>query len=254
MRRRKGILEELVELPWWMSFVAAGIVYAAARWLAPLLAGEHWFGKMLATGFSSAAPIIAALFLIPAPFAALREWRDRRRLAATRDWNAVRQMPWHEFETLLATAYRRLGYEVEVRGGGGADGGVDLVLKEEGKTTLVQCKHWNRQQVGPGVVRDLYGVMNDEAAEAGIIVTGGAFTEDAQAFARGKTIELVDGPKLEKLLSYARGEEGAQAEEAGCPKCGAAMVLRTAKRGTSAGSRFWGCSRWPECDGKRASA
>lgn len=32
-----------------------------------------------------------------------------------------------------------------------------------------------------------------------------------------------------------------------CPKCGSIMVLRTAKRGGSAGSQFWGCSAYPKC-------
>lgn len=32
-----------------------------------------------------------------------------------------------------------------------------------------------------------------------------------------------------------------------CPKCGNSMVLRTAKRGGSSGSQFWGCSAYPRC-------
>jgi restriction system protein len=32
-----------------------------------------------------------------------------------------------------------------------------------------------------------------------------------------------------------------------CPKCGGAMVLRTAKRGGNAGRQFWGCSSYPKC-------
>lgn len=32
-----------------------------------------------------------------------------------------------------------------------------------------------------------------------------------------------------------------------CPKCGAEMVLRTAKRGANAGNQFWGCSNFPSC-------
>ncbi|MGI6389957.1 MAG: NERD domain-containing protein [Kiritimatiellia bacterium] len=32
-----------------------------------------------------------------------------------------------------------------------------------------------------------------------------------------------------------------------CPKCGADMVLRTARRGAKAGSQFWGCSNYPRC-------
>ncbi|HSA33094.1 MAG TPA: four helix bundle suffix domain-containing protein [bacterium] len=34
-----------------------------------------------------------------------------------------------------------------------------------------------------------------------------------------------------------------------CPKCGKAMVLRTAKTGKMAGRSFWGCSGYPECKG-----
>ena len=36
-----------------------------------------------------------------------------------------------------------------------------------------------------------------------------------------------------------------------CGDCGAAMVLRTAKRGPNAGGEFWGCSRWPACTSKQ---
>ncbi len=34
-----------------------------------------------------------------------------------------------------------------------------------------------------------------------------------------------------------------------CPKCGAEMVLQTAKKGQNAGNKFWGCSRFPKCRG-----
>ena len=32
-----------------------------------------------------------------------------------------------------------------------------------------------------------------------------------------------------------------------CPKCGKPMVLRTARKGGSAGNKFWGCSGFPAC-------
>lgn len=34
-----------------------------------------------------------------------------------------------------------------------------------------------------------------------------------------------------------------------CPKCGAPMVLRTAKKGNNTGKRFYGCSTYPKCRG-----
>ncbi len=36
-----------------------------------------------------------------------------------------------------------------------------------------------------------------------------------------------------------------------CPRCGSAMVRRTAHKGAYAGRQFWGCSRYPVCKGTR---
>lgn len=36
-----------------------------------------------------------------------------------------------------------------------------------------------------------------------------------------------------------------------CPRCGSAMVRRTARRGRNAGGSFWGCSKYPRCKGTR---
>ncbi len=35
----------------------------------------------------------------------------------------------------------------------------------------------------------------------------------------------------------------------GCPQCGKAMALRTAKQGQNAGQQFWGCTGYPDCKG-----
>ncbi|PKL93801.1 MAG: hypothetical protein CVV20_01785, partial [Gemmatimonadetes bacterium HGW-Gemmatimonadetes-1] len=36
-----------------------------------------------------------------------------------------------------------------------------------------------------------------------------------------------------------------------CPLCGREMVLRTAKKGPTPGSKFYGCSAYPRCKGTR---
>ena len=41
------------------------------------------------------------------------------------------------------------------------------------------------------------------------------------------------------------------AESPKCPVCGSPMRLRTAKTGTNAGRRFWGCTQYPACRGVR---
>jgi len=41
----------------------------------------------------------------------------------------------------------------------------------------------------------------------------------------------------------------ATAENPSCPKCGIAMVKRTAKQGSNMGKTFWGCNSFPKCRG-----
>jgi ssDNA-binding Zn-finger/Zn-ribbon topoisomerase 1 len=38
-----------------------------------------------------------------------------------------------------------------------------------------------------------------------------------------------------------------------CPICGKPMVWRTARRGRTVGSQFWGCPSFPACRGARAA-
>ena len=43
------------------------------------------------------------------------------------------------------------------RFGGGANGGVDLILGRDGKVTLVQCKRWDEPPIGVRQVRKYMG-------------------------------------------------------------------------------------------------
>jgi restriction system protein len=161
---------------------------------------------------------------------------------------------------LIGEAYRRQGYEVIENGGGGADGGIDLVLHGRGGKTLVQCKQWKVFKVGVGPVRELFGVLMSEKADRAIFVTSGVYTQEAKNFANGKPLELIDGARLSQLIEPARRSQVApEIREAPqteivpqCPKCENLMILRTAKKGTNAGSQFWGCSTYPKCNGIRA--
>ena len=75
---------------------------------------------------------------------------------------------------------------------------------------------------------------------------------------------LVLAGRLRRLLRHERKRLAAEAEETKhrdlfpeaadapkCPVCGSPMRLRTAKSGTNAGSRFWGCTQYPACRGVR---
>lgn len=210
--------------------------------------------------------------------AGLSFWRRRQRAQlvdnVTRSdaGDVLYGMSWREFEMLVAEGFRLQGYQVEETGGGGADGGIDLILSRPGRNGrekfLVQCKQWRAFKVGVDVVRELYGVMAATGAAGGFVVTSGRFTDEATSFAGGRNVKLVDGPKLLSLIRQAKAGAApstthadtagaarptvATAEATMCPLCSKPMVRRIAKRGARAGSEFWGCTNYPACRGTRA--
>jgi len=176
--------------------------------------------------------------------------------------DALNTMSWQEFELLVGEGFRQQGYQVAENGGGGADGGIDLVLRKGGDKFLVQCKQWKAFTVGVTVVRELYGLMAAQGAAGGFVVTSGRFTDEAKAFASGRNITLMDGDALTKLIKQSLGTGTARPRPVevapsnavtppSCPICSKAMVKRVAKRGGSSGNAFWGCSDFPACRGTR---
>ena len=136
-------------------------------------------------------------------------WRKKRggvvtRVTESRSTHALRDMTWQEFELLVGEAFRAQGYQITETGGGGPDGGADLVLRNGAETWLVQCKRWKAYMVDVSVVRELYGVMAARGATGGYVVTAGSFSNDAQAFAAGRNVRLIDGLKLTPLLAQGR--------------------------------------------------
>ena len=64
----------------------------------------------------------------------------RRRLLETQTGlDSLRGLSWRQFELLVGEAFRRQGYAVQEAGLAGADRGIDLLLRKEGKLPLVQC-------------------------------------------------------------------------------------------------------------------
>lgn len=167
----------------------------------------------------------------------------------------LHKLTWSEFEDLVAQAYRKQGYTIIPRGGAQPDGGIDLIAMRDGDKLLVQCKHWKTWNVGVKEVRAMYGVLMHEGAQHASIVTCGRFSPDAQAFATGKAITLVDGVKLQKMLNAKPDAPPPPVKTAAtphCPICDNEMVMRTVQHGEHAGRLFWGCAKFPACRGSLA--
>lgn len=309
-RRKKSsgfedMLDLLALLPWWICVALAAASYVFLHGLAVVpptaeLAGRTsdmvvaTVQKGLIFGLASIGQYLLPLMCLIA--AAMSAWRRKQRkalvstVAQAQDAAALDSISWREFELLVGEAYRLQGFRIIELGGNGPDGGVDLVLLKGSEKFLVQCKQWKAQRVGVATVRELYGVMAARGATGGFVVTSGRFSNDAQEFARGRNISLVDGHQLFAMVQQARqslvnGPKAAHASGTpaaaparaavataaatapaappapslapappACPRCSAAMELRTARQGAHAGKSFWGCSTFPGCRGTLAAA
>ena len=108
-----------------------------------------------------------------------------------------------EFERELGTLCERRGYKVSFTPVSG-DGGADLILHKEGKTTVVQCKR-HKSPASPAVVRELYGTMVHLGADRAILACTGGFTKGVRDFANGKPIILVSALELARMSEAIEG-------------------------------------------------
>jgi len=105
-----------------------------------------------------------------------------------------KQLDWWQslsgasFETEVAKLLQSKGYSVTWTGRSG-DQGVDLVLRRDDRTIIVQCKA-HKQKVGQGPVRDLCGTMQHLGVVEAWLVSTSEFTKAAKTFAEGKQIKL----------------------------------------------------------------
>lgn len=117
---------------------------------------------------------------------------------------SVHNLSGWDFEELVAEVYRRHGFSASVtqktRDGGKdifatcAQGGITY-------TSYFQCKQQNAP-VGVSVVRELYGVLERDGIDKGIIVTSSRFTRDAihEADRLNGRIVLIDFERLRELM------------------------------------------------------
>ena len=266
-RRNEPLLASFLMLPWWVSAIAAAASYLGLTYLAPLVLSVTPIANAFDSAARTLAPLIGGLFVITAAGSRVRALLVARKFDQQSGIADIRKLSWQQFEVLIGEAFRRRGYAVVENGGGGADGGVDLILRKDGKTVLVQCKHWKVATVGVKSIRELYGIVSARKAAGGIFVNSGSYTSDTEAFAAEKGIELIDGTRLIEMVWEAQMPEpfmeptnwGSRSNTTftcgdpppQCPSCRQTMVLRAAKRGSRAGSQFWGCSGFPRCRATR---
>lgn len=267
-RRKKSGMNLIASLPWPVGVVLGIVAYWCIRYGmglyfsshgGPLLAGV---GQQAGGGaFALLAWVALGLCWIAAAASAMGRRRRKQLLETQSGLDSLRGISWREFEMLVGESFRRRGYSVEENGGSGKDGGIDLIVRKDGRTELVQCKQWKNSRVTVATVREMWGLKAHHQADGVHIVCIGDFTQDAANFAAGKSIHLVSGQDLlDQILAAqskpvvrpdsVRIEPVPESQVPACPSCGSEMVRRTNRQN---GRGFFGCSQYPRCRGTVAA-
>lgn len=154
-KRKQSGFEVMASMPWSVGIVLGLVAYIAIRhsigWYFGSINNPYTsgLGKLAATGiYAPIGWVLLAGCWIAAPVSFIGRRSRRQLLDKQTGIDSLRQMSWRQFELLAGEAIRRQGYTVEETGLGGADGGIDLILRKHGQTTLVQCKQWQNRQAG----------------------------------------------------------------------------------------------------------
>lgn len=115
-------------------------------------------------------------------------------------------MDWNDFEHLIRELFEKefskSGAEVRITHAN-HDRGVDAIIYDpdpiRGGKFVVQAKRYTKL-VDVSAVRDLYGTIQNENANRGILVTTSHYGPDAYEFAKNKNITLLTGENLLHLL------------------------------------------------------
>jgi restriction system protein len=272
-RRKESGLDVIASMPWPAGIVLGVVAFWTIRYGLGIYFSSFGgpvlqpLGQLLSGGMYTPLAWLALAACWIGAAASFLKSRQRRALLDTQTGlDSIAAMSWRDFEQLVGEAFRRRGYQVEETGLGGADGGIDLILRKKGRIELVQCKQWRTRQVKVPIIREMWGLVAHHHADGVKIVCVGDFTRDASEFAEGKNIELVNGKRLLELVrdvqTPAAHVPGARttriepvlsthaATQTACPACGANMVPR---KNRSTGAGFLGCVNYPRCKGTRPS-
>ena len=207
MGRAKGnLIKEFATLSWKESVVFGMGGFFAIRYVLPMFVKGNQFAPIVAAFYVPMSWFVLVAGIIGAVMSWVGQQHRRKLIDAQQGLESIAALGWRHFEQLVGEAFRRQGYTVEETGLGGADGGIDLILRKNGRRALVQCKQWRRRQIAVNIVREMYGLLAHHGADEVKIACSGTYTRGAASFAKDKPIELIGG---EELLRMVRGVQTA---------------------------------------------
>jgi restriction system protein len=131
---------------------------------------------------------------------------EGRQVIDNPDVENLAMMEWEDFEHLVRELFERefavSGAQVRVTRAS-HDRGVDAIAMDpdpiRGGKYIIQAKRYTAP-VDVSAVRDLYGAVQNERANRGILITTSNYGRDAYEFAKDKNLTLLDGHNLLAML------------------------------------------------------
>lgn len=167
------------------------------------------------------------------------------------------RLEWKRFEELVTAYSHELGYATNPPDS--PFHGRAALLFKKGRTQpsmLLQCKAWDAGVVSVAPVRQLHEAMAAQQVGYGAYYTNAEFAPEAEEFARGKILDLVNGREfLLRLKQLAPAVQQKLLEEATagdyttptCPGCDIKMVLPTDGSKPAEDNSVWVCRNHPAC-------
>lgn len=168
-------LAEVNRLRLWKEFFIATAILAGSNYIAYNLGNGDIFLITLIVTFIAYCIFWSYKFSYKSTRLNAALWKERQWWWTLDGW---------QFEQEVANVFRMNGYNAKVTKGSG-DGGVDIILKKDGKTSIVQCKHY-QSPVPPEPIRALWGCKDDFNADEVILVASSGITDMGARFVQNK--------------------------------------------------------------------
>ena len=174
----------LLRSPWWISVaIAAGLALVAKL----VLPAEYWV-----LGATSSFP-----FIVTALVAA---YKQRGRLSQAQIdavMSELAALSWPQFSARLEAAFAREGTPLTKLP---ANVPADFMVTQRGVETLVLAKRWKAASTGVDTLEQLQATKAKREAGACMVVTIGALSDSARAYAQTQGVKVLQGEALAQLL------------------------------------------------------
>lgn len=169
-------LSEVNRLGLWKEFFIATAILTGSNYIVYNLGNSDIFFIMLTVTFITYCIFWSYKFSYKSTRLNATLWKERQWWWSLDGW---------QFEQEVANVFIMNGYKAKVTKGSG-DGGVDIILKKDGRTSIVQCKHY-QSPVTPEPIRALWGCKDDFNADEVILVASSGITDMGARFVQNKS-------------------------------------------------------------------